>query len=169
MPHTLVSQLHFARFEFRRCLDGLSAEDAIRRLEPANSISWIVGHLANQEQGYWLLLAQGKILVPGLHDLVGTGKPASTPPLAEMWDAWQTITRSADDFLLGLTEERLFEHFERDGRPVQENIATLLLRNTYHYWFHTGEAHALRQVLGHRDLPQFVGRFGEYSYTKSEA
>jgi hypothetical protein len=27
----------------------------------------------------------------------------------------------------------------------------------YHYWFHTGEAHAIRQMLGHRDLPQFVG------------
>ncbi len=52
---------------------------------------------------------------------------------------------------------------------MQENIATLLLRNTYHYWFHTGEAHAIRQLLGHRDLPQFVGTFGEYSYTKPDA
>ena len=27
----------------------------------------------------------------------------------------------------------------------------------YHYWFHTGEAHAIRQQLGQTDLPQFVG------------
>ena len=27
----------------------------------------------------------------------------------------------------------------------------------YHYWFHIGEAHAVRQMLGHVDLPDFVG------------
>ena len=29
--------------------------------------------------------------------------------------------------------------------------------NQWHYWFHLGEAHAVRQMLGHQDLPQFVG------------
>ena len=33
----------------------------------------------------------------------------------------------------------------------------MLLRNVYHYWFHTGEAHAVRQSLGHQGLPEFVG------------
>jgi hypothetical protein len=28
---------------------------------------------------------------------------------------------------------------------------------TYHYWYHLGEALAVRQMLGHRDLPDFVG------------
>jgi hypothetical protein len=27
----------------------------------------------------------------------------------------------------------------------------------YHYWFHTGEAHAVRQMLGQGDLLQVVG------------
>jgi hypothetical protein len=31
----------------------------------------------------------------------------------------------------------------------------------YHYWFHCGEAHAIRQMLGHTDLPQFVGDMSE--------
>ncbi len=93
MPLHLVTQLHFARSEFQRCLEGLPAEDAIHRLEPANSISWMVGHMANQEQTYWLFLAKEEVVVPGLYNLVGTGKPATTPPLAEMWEAWQTITR----------------------------------------------------------------------------
>ncbi len=30
-PHLLVSQLHFARSEFVRGLEGVSAEDAVRR------------------------------------------------------------------------------------------------------------------------------------------
>ena len=31
----------------------------------------------------------------------------------------------------------------------------------YHYWYHLGEAHATRQMLGHTDLPQFVGDMSE--------
>ena len=157
MPHPLVAQLQFARTEFLRCLEGVSAQDAIRRLEPMNCISWIVGHLANQEHAYWVLWAQGELLAPGLHALVGSGKPATTPPLDEMWDTWHTVTRAADGFLDTLTTEGLQTHLDRRGKPVQENIGTLLYRNIYHYWFHTGEAHAVRQMLGHRDLPQFVG------------
>lgn len=45
----------------------------------------------------------------------------------------------------------------RNGKPRREDIGTTLLRNIFHYWFHIGEAHAVRQMLGHADLPQFVG------------
>ncbi len=38
----------------------------------------------------------------------------------------------------------------------------------YHYWFHLGEAHAVRQMLGHKDLPQFVGDMSQAHY-RSEA
>jgi hypothetical protein len=34
----------------------------------------------------------------------------------------------------------------------------------YHYWFHLGEAHAIRQMLGHPDLPQFVGDMSRAVY-----
>jgi hypothetical protein len=155
--HPLVSQLRFARTEFQRCLDGVSTEDAVRHLGPMNCISWIIGHLANQEHRYWVTAGQGQILVPGLNDRVGFGKPASTPPLEEMWATWHTITRAADRFLDTLTTEKLQTYLEWQGKPVDESIGTMLLRNTYHYWFHTGEAHAIRQMLGHGDLPQFVG------------
>jgi hypothetical protein len=155
--HPLVTQLRFARSEFLRCLDGVSAGDAIRRLEPMNCISWIVGHLANQEHRYWVLWAQGENLAPGLQALVGFGQPASTPSLDEMWATWQTVTRAADGFLDTLTTAKLQTHLEWQGEPLRESIGTLLYRNVYHYWFHTGEAHAIRQMLGHGELPQFVG------------
>ena len=105
--HPLVTQLHFARDEFVRCLDGVSAEEAIHRFEPMNCISWIVGHLAYQEHAYWVLWAQGKNLAPELRVLVGFGQPASTPPLAEMWETWRTVTKAADEFLDSLTTGRM--------------------------------------------------------------
>jgi uncharacterized damage-inducible protein DinB len=162
--HPLVTQLRFARSEFQRCLDGVSAEDAVHRFEPMNCISWTVGHLANQENVYWVLVAQGREIAPGLRELVGYGQPASTPPLDEMWAVWRIITAAADEFLDTLTTERLQVFFERRGRVVDESVGTLLMRNIYHYWFHMGEAHAIRQMLGHRDLPQFVGDMSEAIY-----
>jgi uncharacterized damage-inducible protein DinB len=164
MTHPLVTQLRFARSEFVRCLEGVSDEDARRRFMPMNCISWMIGHLANQEQWYWVILGQGKLVVPGLDDLVGFGKPASTPPLAEMWTAWREVTGAADTYLDTVTAEALTTHFEWNGRPRPESVGTQMLRNIYHYWFHTGEAHAVRQLLGHGDLPQFVGEFGDASY-----
>jgi hypothetical protein len=38
-----------------------------------------------------------------------------------------------------------------------ESVGTRMLRTTYHYLFHTGEARAIHQLLGHPDLPYFVG------------
>jgi uncharacterized damage-inducible protein DinB len=166
MTLPLVTQLQFARSSFLRILENLDPADAVRRLEPMNCISWMVGHMASQEQAYWVLIAQGKTIVPDLHRLVGTGYPASTPPLDEMMAAWQAITAAADEFLKDLTPERALEHLEWKGKPYPESIGTLMQRNIYHYWFHTGEAHAVRQLLGHKDLPDFVGDMSPAVYRR---
>ncbi len=163
MTHPLVTQLRFARGELRRCLDGVSAEDAVRRLGPMNCISWIVGHLANQENFYWVWCGQDHKLLPHLREL-GYGHPASTPPLDEMWDAWRTVTAAADRYLDTLTPKLLQTHLEWEGKALPESVGTMLMRNIYHYWFHIGEAHAMRQQLGHLDLPQFVGDMSEVVY-----
>jgi uncharacterized damage-inducible protein DinB len=155
--HPLVAQLHFARREFVRCLEGVTPEEAQKRLLPINSISWIVGHVANQEHFYWVVVPQQKVVAPGLNDLVGFGLPASTPPIEEMWQTWREVTAAADDYLNTLTTDMLETHLEWRGKPWRESVGTMLQRNIYHYWFHTGEAHAIRQQLGHTDLPQFVG------------
>ena len=165
MPvHPLVAQLRFARSEFLRCLEGVSDADARRRLEPMNCISWIIGHVASQENAYWVRAAQEIKLYPDLHKQVGSGYPASVPPLEEMWEAWRTITATADPFLDTLTTETLQTHLEWQGKPWRESIGTMLLRNMDHYWFHIGEAHAIRQMLGHADLPQFVGDMTDATY-----
>lgn len=164
MPHLLVTQLRFVRSELQRCLAGVSDADARRRLGPMNCISWIVGHLAAQEHFLWVMMAQGRNIAPGLYAQVGFGQPPSTPPLDAMWAAWREITAAADVYLETLTPERLRAHLEWGGQAHGENVGTSLLRNIYHYWFHTGEAHAIRQQLGHRDLPEFVGNFGDATY-----
>jgi len=160
MTHPLVIQLRFARSELVRALDGVTDEEARRRFESMNCLSWMVGHLANQENTYWVFLAQRQVLVPGLRDLVGYGKPASTPPLEEMWSAWRTVTGAADKYLDTLTTDVLTTRFEWKGEPMQESVGTMLQRVIFHYWYHIGESQAVRQLLGHTNLPEFVGDFG---------
>jgi hypothetical protein len=157
MPHPLVTQLQFSRSEFKRGLEGITDEEARRRFEPMNCISWMIAHLASQEQRYWITMPTGKSLVPAVNELAATGRPATTPPLAEMWEAWEAITQEADGFLNTLTSDVLTTHFIVNGKPVPESAGSMLRRNTYHYWYHIGEAQAIRQLLGHNDLPQFVG------------
>ena len=164
MPHLLVAQLRFARSEFVRCLEGVSDADARRRFEPMNCLSWSIGHLANQEQRFWLQMAQGTMLFPALNDLVGFGRPASTPPLDEMWAAWRAVTQEADPYLDTLTTKLLQTHLVWQGERRPESIGTMLLRNTYHYWYHTGQAHAVRELLGHKDLPEYVGDMSQALY-----
>ena len=87
MVHPLVEQLRFARSEFRRGLEGVSEPDAMRRFLPMNCISWNVGHLAWQEQRYWLERAQGRMLMPDINTTFAFGADASTPLLSDMWRA----------------------------------------------------------------------------------
>jgi len=157
VPHPLVTQLHFARSEFQRALEGLSEEDARKRLLPMNCISWNVGHLAWQEQRYFVTFAQGQTPLPELNQHFAYGMPASTPGLADMQHTWQAATRAADVWLEAVTTESLLELYTTPSGEWSTSFGNLLQRVIYHYWYHTGENTAIRQALGHTDLADFVG------------
>jgi uncharacterized damage-inducible protein DinB len=160
--HPMVKQLYFTRSEFKRALRGLSEEDACKRLLPMNCISWNVGHLAWQEQRYFLYYGQGQMPFPDIDKNFAYGAPASTPSLREMLSAWSAITEAADPWLETLTSEKLLQHITRkDGQPGQRIHGSLMQRVIYHYWYHTGENLAIRQMLGHTRLPQFVGNIDD--------
>jgi hypothetical protein len=153
MPHPLVEQLRFARSEFVRGLAEVNDADARQRLPPMNCISWMIGHLAWQEQRYWLYRAQNTLLFPELNELLAYGAPASTPAVDEIWVTWRAVTAAADPWLDLLTTE----HVQTPLAEGFSNIGTFLHRTTYHYWYHLGEAMAVRQMLGHTGLAEYVG------------
>lgn len=163
MPHPLVLQLRFTRSEFQRGLLGVTDEEARRRFMPMNCISWLIGHLAFQEQMYWLVRAQGTEVAPDLREIAGWGMPATTPPLDQMWDTWNKIVTAADPWLDALTTDKLTTHMIVNGREHPESIGTMLRRCTYHYWYHLGEGMAIRQMLGHTGLEEFVGDIGVHA------
>jgi hypothetical protein len=157
MPHPLVDQFRFTRSEWLRGLQGIPEEDGARHFGPMNSIGWTVGHLAWHEQRTFLWRPQGIILFPALNELFAYGAPMNTPSLTEMMTTWAAVTEAADPFLDGLTTDRLQKDLLLNGESVGQTIGSALRRVTYHYWYHIGEIQAIRQMLGHKDLPEYVG------------
>lgn len=157
MTHPLVTQLRFTRSEFQRALEGLSDEDARKRILPMNCISWNVGHLAWQEQRYFLTFAQDKVLLPEIQNEFRYGAPATLPALAQVVEAWKAITAAADPWLDAVTTETLLSEYRHPSGQWNTSYGNLLQRVIYHYWYHTGENMAIRQSLQHQDLAEYVG------------
>ena len=82
-----------------------------------------------------------------------------------MWTAWKTVIKEVDPFLDTLTTDDLLRPFNVEGIPVPLTAGNLMQRVIYHYWYHNGENQAIRQMLGHTNLPDFVGNIdGEAPY-----
>ncbi len=163
-PHPLVAQLRFTRNEFLRTVDGVTDEESQRRFLPMNSIGWNVGHLAWQEQRYWLWRGQDRLIRSDVNEQYASGAPARMPPVGDALAAWRELTTAADPWLDELTTAALeapHDGLDTEGNPVTFTFGTLLLRTIYHYWYHGGENMAIRQLLGHRELPEFVGNIDD--------
>jgi len=168
MPHPLIDQLRFTRSEWLRGLENISDEDGARHFGPMNCIGWNVGHLAWHEQRTWLQFAQGRLLFPALNETYAYGAPMSTPLLSETLEIWRQVTVAADPFLDTLTSASLQNDLPRNGKSVGQSLGSALRRITYHYWYHTGEIQAIRQMLGHKNLPDYVGDIEEQAPYRPE-
>jgi hypothetical protein len=157
MAHPLVDQLRFTRSEWLRALEGIPEADGVTRLQPMNSIGWIVSHLAWHEQLSFLTRLQGVTPVPAANEHGVSGDPASTPPLSQALETWRAVTTAADPVLDTLDTSALEGWLPRTRQPQTRTLGSTVQRVTYHYWFHVGEIIAIRQMLGHADVPEFVG------------
>ena len=153
----ILNQLRFARSEFQRGFEGVSEEDGRQRFMPINSIAWIVGHLAWHEQHYWLKRAQGIIPYPRLDEVTASGKPPVDVSLKEMSDLWHAAVNASEDYLIKLSKDDLVKNLVVNGKELTANIGTMMARITYHYFYHIGEMQAIRQMLGHKELPSYIG------------
>jgi hypothetical protein len=130
-----------------------------------NCIGWIVGHLTWHEQRTFLQRPQDIILFPKLNEVFAFGAPMSTPSFNEMLETWRAVTKAADPYLDSLTTEILLTDLLLNGKAVGQTRGSALRRITYHYWFHTGEILSIRQMIGGKDLPEYVGDIeGEAPY-----
>ena len=162
--HPLVEMQHVTRKEFLRGLSAgrvegstgpLSDDDARRRVEPMNCISWIIGHMAHQEHAYFVAWPKNMPSEPQ-HAAFAFGSPPSQPPLEEVMALWSATCEAADLLLHAVDEDGLRQPIIAPRPGVErENLGTRITRNMFHYWSHIGEISAIRQMMGHRP-PGFV-------------
>jgi hypothetical protein len=122
-----------------------------------NCVSWTVGHLSWQEHRYFLERAQSRILFPDLNTTYAYGAPMSTPALSDTLHIWQEVIQASAPYLDSLTTESLGSELLLQGKAVGQSVGSAMRRMTYHYWYHIGEIQAIRQMLGHPGLPEYVG------------
>jgi hypothetical protein len=70
---------------------------------------------------------------------------------------WNRVTKASDPFLDSVTTRDLTRDLPLNGKPSGQNLGSAMRRMTFHYWFHIGEIQAIRQMLGQKGLPQYVG------------
>jgi DinB superfamily len=169
MAHPLVDQLRFTRREWLRALDGVPEPDGMIRLQPMNSIGWIVFHLAWHEQRDFVTRIQGGTPVPAANEHGANGRPGSTPPLPEALAAWRAVIAAADPALDALDTAGMEAWLPNTRQPRARLVGSTVQRVIYHYWFHVGEITAIRQILGHADVPEFVGDIDGLAPYRSEA
>lgn len=149
----------FALSEFERGLVGLSDDEARIRIGKANgaemnAVSWIVGHIAQ----HWLSIAAsatGERRPGGLRPFSsGPTADPTPPPLA---DALALLAGAAAsvDWIAGADDGRLSSR--QGSNPDADTLGTTVMRAALHTWYHLGEIAAVRQMMGHAEIP-FVGR-----------
>jgi len=100
--HTMVQMLNLTRKEFERNLVGLTDEDARKRIEPMNCISWIIAHVACQHRAFFVDWPAGR-KTDSRYLPYGHGAPPSEPPLDEAMGLWQDACKESEAWLQAAT------------------------------------------------------------------
>lgn len=132
--------------EFRRGLEGLTAEEALVRHPKAdgssmNAVSWIVAHIA----GHWASAQAAALRRES--ELMNPARDGSPPPYL---DALARLEAATGD--LGWIAAAGDARMSRRLDDRDESAGTFLMRAILHTWFHCGEVNAIRQLLGHPEI-----------------
>jgi hypothetical protein len=170
MPHPLILQLRFTRSQFARVVKGVTEEEATRRPHGLNAVGWSVAHLTWQEQKYFLDDGQGERPYPDVDRAYRPGAPASAPALEATLRVWRDVTCRADPWPDDLDVAAMAAPYrKKDGSDGARIVGDLPQRVLYHYWLHLGQVVAVRRLLGHEKVPQFVGNVDRQASYVAEA
>ncbi|MCY3656616.1 MAG: DinB family protein [Chloroflexi bacterium] len=150
-PPRLVRLLWDAYDEVERVAGALPTPGQGRAIGRLNAGSWIVAHVAQQQEAYWCTGAQGLEPDEWLAGLdVGFGSEPSVPNYAESLAAFGRVRANAIPYLRSLRREDLNAVMESSGST--QTVADLLVRSIGHLFVHTGELATIASLVGAPDL-----------------
>ena len=152
-PPRLVRLLWDAFDELERAAGALPTPGQGRAIGRLNAGSWIVAHVAQQQEAYWCTRAQGLEPDEWLAGIeVGFGSEPSVPDYRESLAAFARIRAASIPYLRSLRDEDLDAVMERAGSRRDETIGDLLVRSVGHLFVHTGELATIASLVGAPDL-----------------
>ena len=148
-PPRLVRLLWDAFDELERVAAALPTPGQGRAIGRLNAGSWVVAHVAQQQEAYWCTGAQGLDPDEWLAGLeVGFGSEPSVPDYRESLDAFARTRARSIPYLRSLRDEDLESVMA--GRA--ETVGDLLVRAVGHVFVHTGELATIASLVGAPDL-----------------
>jgi uncharacterized damage-inducible protein DinB len=144
------------REDLLRALEGLDDRSGALRLGGLNEAAWIVAHLAEQEQRYWLASFGLPEVAPEVAPY-RRGRSDEPLTLSEALDAWQRVAAATAPRLRRLGAEELERRAPDPTVASGERLDVMCLRVFGHYYLHIGQITAVRRWLG-LSVPPFVGR-----------
>ena len=153
-PPRLVRLLWDAFDELERVAGALPTPGQGRAIGRLNAGSWVVAHVAQQQDAYWCTGAQGLDSDAWLAGLdVGFGSEPSVPDYREALDAFARIRARAIPYLRSLRDEDLDAVMEpSDGSGSTQTVGDLVVRAVGHVFVHTGELATIASLVGAPDL-----------------
>ena len=150
-PPRLVRLLWDAWDELERVAAALPTPGQGRALGRLNAGSWVVAHVAQQQDAYWCTGAQGLEADTWLagHE-VGFGSEPSVPDYAEALETFGRVRARAIPYLRSLRDDDL--DAVAPGAGGGQTVGDLLVRSVGHVFAHTGELAAIASLVGAPDF-----------------
>lgn len=153
-PPRLVRLLWDAYDEVERVAGALPTPGQGRAIGRLNAGSWIVAHVAQQQEAYWCTGAQRLDPDEWLAGLdVGFGSEPSVPDYAESLAAFGRVRARAIPYLRSLRDVDLDSVMESSaGSGRAPTVGDLLVRSVGHLFVHTGELATIASLVGAPDM-----------------
>jgi len=171
----LAGMVREAWADLDRVVEGLSREDAERKLPNASAFSWTVAHCTHMVDSWLNVNFQGTSPHPSLNgDTRGSHRSLDASPQTlrkgaagdaldwnEVQVAVEEVRTIARHYLNALTEDDLDTKIDYTGsiealRSTGISPRYALMRIAAHHYFHIGEIASARVVLGH-DVGDYPG------------
>ena len=162
MTTALAGMVRESWADLDRAVEGLSREDAERRLANASPISWTLAHCTYLVDSWLNVRFQGTLPHPSLdRETLRMGAAGDALDWNEIQVAVQEVRVIARHYLDALTEEALDVTHAYTGsmEPLRETGITpryALMHIVAHHYVHIGEIASARTALGH-DVGDYPG------------
>lgn len=146
---TLKNMTDYSVSVLRRCLEGMSDEQALQPLfEGGGHANWLVGHLVTSMNDILELLGAERTRAKEVDDLYDYGSKAagghSAPPLAQQLADLDRVHALLNTALDGLSEEQLAQPSGNRNRTLQQRLEF----SVWHLAYHIGQAMLYRRAVG---------------------